>query len=190
VVLIAIGLLAGAVVGAIAAYAQHEQTPTYESQSLLEIDQARAVAASPDDGVVAKLGRLRYKYAGLVKTDSFAGPIASDLHLPTPAVIGALRVTVDPTSLLIGVGARGSDQKRVTEIADAAAGHLVDFANSEQADGKVPHAQRVTFGVVTPAAPAVKVAPTSSRTELVGAGAFLFVALGTIGFGYLWRRDR
>jgi hypothetical protein len=24
---------------------------------------------------------------------------------------------------------------------------------------------------------------------LVGAGAFLFVTLGTIGFGYLWRRD-
>jgi capsular polysaccharide biosynthesis protein len=188
-VLIASGLVVGLIVGAVAAYAVHQGTPTYQSQALLEIDQAHALANSPDDGVVAKLSRLRYKYAGLIRTQVFATPVASGLGLPPGAVVGALYAGVDPNSLLLAIGARSSDRARAESIAGAAAQGLVDYARSEQTAAQIPAALQVTFSIVTPAGPAAKVSPTRRRVELVGLGAFLFVAAGTVGFGYLWRRD-
>ena len=187
--LVAMALVIGVVVGAVAAYAVHAGTPTYQSQGVLEIDQAGAIAASPDDGVVAKLARLRYAYAGLVRTQAFFGPLANSTGLDPTVVASSLYALVDPSSLLLVVGARGSDAARTKTIATAAAGYLVDFARNRQRDAGIPTAQQVTFAVVTPAGDAVKIAPTDHRVALVGIGAFLFVALGTMGFGYLWRRD-
>jgi hypothetical protein len=187
--LVATAIVLGVIVGGIAAYAIHRGAPTYQSQALLQIDQAHAVVASPDDGVVAKLSRLRYSYAGLVRTQAFYGPLAKSLDYDDAVVASSVFTIVDPSSLLMAVAARGSDPAKVEAIAAGAAAHLVDFARSEQRDEGIPVAQQVTFAVVSPASQPVKIAPTDHRVALVGAGAFLFVALGTIGFGYLWRRD-
>jgi hypothetical protein len=187
--LVAAAIALGVVVGGIAAYAVHRGTPTYQSQALLQIDQAHALVASPDDGVVAKLSRLRYSYAGLVRTQVFYGPLAKSLKYDDAVVASSLFTIVDPNSLLLAVAARGSNPQQVKAIAAGAAAHLVDFARSEQRDEGIPVTQQVTFAVVSPASQPVKVAPTDHRVALVGAGAFLFVTLGTIGFGYLWRRD-
>jgi hypothetical protein len=139
--------------------------------------------------VVAKLARLRFAYAGLVRTQVFYGPLADSTGIDTGVVASSVYSVVDPSSLLLVVGARGSDAARTKTIATAAAAYLVDFARDRQRDDGIPTDQQVTFAVVTPAGNAVKIAPTDHRVALVGIGAFLFVALGTMGFGYLWRRD-
>jgi capsular polysaccharide biosynthesis protein len=187
--LAAAALAIGVLVGGVAAFAVHAGKKTYQSQALLMIDQARAVAASPDDGVVAKLARLRYSYAGLVRTQAFYGPLAESLGYDANVVGSSVYTLVDPTSLLLVVGARGSDPNRVKTIATAAADHLVKFAKQQQDGENIPAVQQVTFTVVTPANEPTKVSPSDHRVALVGLGAFLFVALGTMGFGYLWRRD-
>jgi uncharacterized protein involved in exopolysaccharide biosynthesis len=187
--LVAAALAIGVIVGGIAAYAVHRSTPTYQSQALLEIDQARALAISPDDGIVAKLSRLRYKYAGLVRTQDFAGPLAEKIDKDPNAVRASVYAIVDPASLLMAVGARGSNAQLTQQLATAASNHLVDYARTEQNDEKIPSEQQVTFAVVSPAGTPEKIAPSDHRVALVGVGAFLFVALGTMGFGYLWRRD-
>ena len=101
----------------------------------------------------------------------------------------AQRAIADPSSLLLVLGARGSDAAQTKTIATAAADHLVKFARDEQDNEGIPTAEQVTFAVVTPAADPTKISPKDSRVALVGVGAFVFVALGTMGFGYLWRRD-
>src|SRR5947208_10184047 len=67
-------LIVATIVGLAASYAVAKGTHRYQSLALVEIDQPLAIAASPDDGVVAKLSRLRYKYAGLMRTETFAAP--------------------------------------------------------------------------------------------------------------------
>ena len=188
-VLVSAAIVVGFVVAAVAAYAVSKSSPTFQSQALLEIDQAHALAASPDDGVVAKLSRLRFKYAGLVRTQVFAAPVATNTKLPLGAIGGALYAGVDPNSLLLAVGARSGDRTRAQTIAAAGAQELIDYAHTEQTANQIPSAEQVTFSIVTPAGPGAKVSPTHRRIYLVGLGAFLFVAAGTVGFGYLWRRD-
>ena len=187
--LTAAAIAIGVVVAGIAAFAVHSGKKTYQSQALLEIDQARAVAVSPDDGIVAKLSRLRYKYAGLVRTQVFYGPLADSTGLPLGTVASSVYAVVDPSSLLIGLGARGSNAAQAKTIAAAAADHLVSYAKNEQDGENVPKDAQVTFAIVTPAGNAVKISPSDRRVALVGAGTFAFVVLGTLGFGYLWRRD-
>jgi hypothetical protein len=187
--LAAAAIAIGVLVGGVAAYAVHAGKKTFQSQAVLEIDQARAVAASPDDGVVAKLSRLRYVYAGLVRTESFYGPLARSANLDEGLVASSVYAITDPSSLLLVVGARGSNADQTMTIAAAAADHLVKFARDQQDTEGIPTQEQVTFAVVTPAGDPTKISPKDSRSALVGIGAFLFVALGTMGFGYLWRRD-
>ncbi|MDQ1696684.1 MAG: hypothetical protein QOJ03_2037 [Frankiaceae bacterium] len=188
-ILVASALVVGLAVGAVAAYAVKHSSPTFQSQALLEIDQAHALASSPDDGVMAKLSRLRYKYAGLIRTEVFAKPVATNTNLSRGVVNNALYAVVDPSSLLLAVGARANTADKAQSIANAASQQLVDFARTEQETNKIPVTLRVTFTIVTPADTVGKVSPTQRRIDLVALGAFLFVAAGTIGFGYLWRRD-
>jgi capsular polysaccharide biosynthesis protein len=182
-------VVAGLVVGLIAGFATKSTTPTFQSQALLEIDQPHALAISADDGVIAKLSRLRFKYAGLMRTQTFAQPIATKLNLPVGLVAGSLYSGVDPETLVIAVGAKTHNRTQTQQIAVAAAQELIDYTKHEQAQLKIPVADEVTFTLVTPASPAVKVAPTHQRIVLVALGAFVFVTAGTLAFGYLWRRD-
>lgn len=188
--LVAGSLLAGLVAALAAGFATDRTAPTYQSQALLNLDQPRAVALATDDGVVAKLSRLRYKYAGLVRTETFAKPVASQLHLPVLTVLRTLTTSVDQDSLVMAVGARDGNRDRARQIAAAAAQHLVQFTKSQQQADRIPAVNQVTFTIVTPALPAVKIAPSNGKVFLVALGAFVFVAGGALAFGYLWLRDR
>lgn len=188
-ILAGIAIVAGIVVGFIAAVATKHGTKTFQSQAVLEIDQPTAVALSADDGVIAKLSRLRYKYAGLINTEAFAAPVAAKVGLPVGAVLGKLYPIVDPSTLIMAVGARTHDRTQTQELANAGAQELVDYTKREQDSLKVPAAAKVSFTIVTPAGQAAKTAPTNQRVTLVGLGAFAFVAAGTFAFGFLWRRE-
>jgi len=188
-ILAVVSLVVGLVVAYIAAAATKQGAATFQSQAVLEIDQPTAIALSQDDGVIAKLSRLRYKYAGLITTETFATPVARKLGLPIGTVLGELYPIVDPSALVMAVGARTHDRAQAQELANAGAQELVDYTNSEQGALKVPEAAKISFTIVTPAPGAIKIAPSPQRVVLIGLGAFVFVALGTFAFGYLWRRD-
>jgi capsular polysaccharide biosynthesis protein len=180
---------AGLVVGLLAGLATKHTTPTFQSQALLEIDQPHALAVSADDGVIAKLSRLRFKYAGLLRTQTFAQPIATKLNLPVAVVANALYAGVDQETLVMGVGAKTHNREQTQEIAVAGAQELIDYTQREQSKLKIPVVDQVSFSIVTPASPAAKISPTHQRIVLVALGAFVFVTAGTLAFGYLWRRD-
>jgi uncharacterized protein involved in exopolysaccharide biosynthesis len=182
-------VVAGLVVGLIAGFAVKGATPTFQSQALLEIDQPHALAISADDGVIAKLSRLRFKYAGLLRTQTFAQPVATSLGLPVGLVANALYSGVDSETLVMAVGAKTHNRDQTQKIAVAAAQELINYTQREQAKLRIPVADEVSFSLVTPASPAVKVSPTHQRIVLVALGAFVFVTAGTLAFGYLWRRD-
>ena len=188
-ILITGAIVAGVVVGLAGAYATRHTTPTFQSQALLEIDQPHAVAVSVDDGVIAKLSRLRFKYAGLLRTQTLALPVAQKTNLPLGEVASAIFVNVDPDTLVLSVGARTHNRDDTLKIAAATAQELIDYTKREQASLKVPATSQITWTLVTPATPAVKISPTEQRSVLVGLGAFVFVTGGALAFGYLWRRD-
>lgn len=188
-ILIVVSLVAGIVVGFIAAVATKHGTKTFQSQAVLEIDQPTAMALAPDDGVIAKLSRLRYKYAGLINTETFAAPVADKVGLPVGAVLGAIYPIVDPTTLIMAVGARTHNRSLSQELANAGAQELVSYTDQEQASLKVPASAKVSFAIVTPAPVAIKTAPTNQRVTLIGLGAFAFVAAGTFALGFVWRRE-
>lgn len=167
------------VVGVLAGFAAANVGVTYSSQATLLIDQPRAIAASGDEGVVAKLSRLRYKYAGLVTTTRVAGPAAQATGLSEGAASGRLFATVDPTSLLLAVGSRGSDAASTRRLAVAAADALVGYVRSEQERAGIPARQRLTLSVVVPAGPARQISPTLRREAVIGLLAAL-VALGVV----------
>jgi len=187
-VIVAVALVVGAIVGAGSAYAIHRSTPTYQSQALLEIDQPQAIAASGDEGVVAKLGRLRFKYAGLVRTQVFSGPVAQQLGLPQGLVSSSLYALADQQSLLLAVGARTHNGDQARLIAQAASQYLTSYVRNEQNANGIAEAQQVTFTIATPAGAARKVAPTRRRELLVGVFVFIFVAGGVSGLALVGRR--
>lgn len=182
-------VLVATIVGLAAAYATSKGTPRYQSLALVEVDQPRAIAVSPDDGIVAKLSRLRYKYAGLMRTETFQAPVAQNLNVGVGVVAQSLFVGLDQTSLLIAVGAHTSNPAEAQRIANAAAQGLVSYAAKEQVNDNIPAVERISFAVVTPAGPGVKVSPTHTRIALVGLGTFVFIVAGSLAFGYLWRND-
>ena len=188
-ILVLISLVAGIFVGLLAAVATKHGTKTFQSQAVLEIDQPTAVALSTDDGVIAKLSRLRFKYAGLISTQTFATPVAQKLGLPVGAVLGSLYPIVDPSTLIMAVGARTHNAAQATQLAQAGAQELVDYTATEQNALKVPEADKISFSIVTQAGQAVRTAPTNQRVTLIGLGAFAFVAAGSFAFGFIWRRD-
>jgi hypothetical protein len=190
-IVIVASALVGLLLALVAGVAVHRGTPTYQSIAALEIDQPRALVLSPDDGVVAKLSRLREKYAGLVHTTVFAQPVAQQLGLPVGVIQSTLSARIDPDSLLLEVGARAHSQAETQAIARAGAQRLVDYTRSEQAADKIPAEQRVTFTVLTPAGPAGKVLPTQRRGFLSAAGAFILAtALCLVAAGYVGRRKQ
>ncbi len=194
-----VALLAGAilVVGGLAAVLTAPAT-TYQSAATLAIDQPKGIAASADAGVIEKLSRLRFKYRGLVGTQAFArgmpgasgtGGSGSDgsgsggSGSGGSGLGGTLFATVDPSSLLMQVGARGADPTTVRTLAQAAATHLVDYAAQEQERAGVPPEQRFVFQVVTDA-PAAHGLGSSARRW--GAVAAILGALVLAGAGGTW----
>jgi tyrosine-protein kinase len=160
-------VVAGVFVGGLAALLMVTSPPTYQSQAALLIDQPRAIAASGDAGVVAKLSNLRLKYVGIVATSRIAGPAAARAGVPAARARADLSAAASPNSLLLVVIARDENGALVQRLAQAAAQQLVRDVDDEQNRYKIPPAQRFFFSIVTPASPAVKVEPTDKRVAAV-----------------------
>ncbi|MCU1485222.1 MAG: hypothetical protein JWN67_1968 [Actinomycetia bacterium] len=163
-----VALVVGALVGGLLAVAVGRRHETYESRAVLAIDQPLAIAASGSGGIVEKLSRLRGKYAGLVRTDVIAEPVAEHTGQSVGAVRGSLLAAADDTSLLLVVGARTPDPARSKRLASAAADEVVAYAAAEQERYSIPKAQQFTFQVVVPAGNAASVTPQRSRQLRVG----------------------
>ena len=178
-----VALVVGALVAALLAAAVGRKAPVYESRAVLSIDQPLAIAASGSGGIVDKLSKLRGKYAGLVRTDVIAEPVARHLGLPVGAVRSSLVAAADDTSLLMVVGARTADAAQSKRLASAAADEVVAYAAAEQQKYSIPKAQQFTFSVVVPASSATSTGGGRSRQVRVGllgllvAGGIVYAAL-------------
>jgi capsular polysaccharide biosynthesis protein len=161
--------LAGAIVGT--------RTATYESRTAVLIDQPRAIAAAGDEGVIAKLVRLRTKYAGLVPTPRLLQPVADAVHRPLGEVAGSVRVEVPVNSLLLTVVATSSDRHLVGPLSHALGERLRTYAADEQQQADIPADQRFTFAVVAGPSTPTKVSPSRDRALAVAATVGLLLLL-------------
>lgn len=163
VVAATLALVVGLVAAAIAAVVVGSEQVKYQSIATMAIDQPRAIAASGDAGVVAKLSTLRTKYTGLVRTQLFDQPIADKLNVNVNAVRSQLFARAPQDSLLIQVGALTANPKTSQTLAEAAASALTDYVQNEQKDAQIPEINRFTITEVTPAGMGIKVSPTNRR---------------------------
>jgi hypothetical protein len=172
-----------------AAAAWNESKPhVYQSSAALLIDQGAALTFARDEGLVTKLGALRYKYADQVTTTTFAGVVAGKTGMRPGLVHSALSAQVPLRSLLLNVTARSTDQSQPQRIAQAAAQQLSqDLDNEQRVAGVAPKA-RVTLTLVSPAQPAVHISPSRRRSQQLAAGAFGAVLLGAALLRDLTRR--
>jgi len=171
-----------------AALAVLAQTAKYQSLATMAIDQPRAIAASGDAGVIAKLTALRTKYSGLVTTEVFATPIAQELNLNPNLVRSGLFAETPPNSLIIRIGARTGSRDRSQTLAAAAAAALTKYVQDEQVRANVPDGNRFTIDQVSPAGPGQKVSPTRKRV-LAAAGLAGLLAFAAV-FAALSLRGR
>lgn len=144
--------------------------PVWQSRATLLIDQPQAIAVSQDPGIIEKLSRLRFKYAGLVGTADFADLVDD----PTAEAGDAqLLASVPPDSLLLHVGARG-DRDTVQGLSDAGAAALIDYVDRELNELELAPEQRFTLTVVSPASAPQRLDGSRrglALATLVGAGA-------------------
>jgi capsular polysaccharide biosynthesis protein len=177
--LIGVAVVVGIVGAVIAAAAVAAQAATYQSVATMAIDQPRAIAASGDAGVVAKLSALRSKYTGLATTQVFAEPIAQRLGLNPNFVRSKLFAQAPVNSLLILVGAQTGSRQQSRALAEAAATELNQYVQTEQEQADVPQTGRFTITEVSPAGFAAKVSPTNKRIAAAGglAGLLVFAAV-------------
>ncbi|MCW2779322.1 MAG: hypothetical protein JWN17_3047 [Frankiales bacterium] len=184
-------LVVAAAAGAAAAEYRLRRPAVYGSSAVLLIDQEPALSQAASDGVFLKLSRLRAKYVGLVRTAAFADPVAQQAGLSSAAVQSALSATADPTSLLLTLTARGSRADQARELAQVAAEQLSRALALQQASVGIPTSSRVTLTVVTPAGPALHLAPDRRRAELLGLVVAVGLAVpGLLGVDVLRRRRR
>ncbi|MCU1380487.1 MAG: hypothetical protein JWN29_3470 [Acidimicrobiales bacterium] len=165
VVVVIVAVLGAGIAGTLAA----SRTPTYESRTAVLIDQPRAIAAAGDEGIIAKLVRLRTKYAGLVPMPGMLAPVAADLGMPAGEVASAVRVEVPANSLLLTVVARSSERGMVAPVSRAVGRRLGTYAADEQTGAGIPADQRFVFEVVAGPSPAAKISPSGDRALAVAA---------------------
>lgn len=182
---LAIGLLAGA---AVALYA-NSRAKVYQSSATLLIDQSPAVFTTGDEGLLAKLSRLRFKYVGLIKSEAFARPIADDANLPVSLVEAGLSASADINNLLVVITASMPTSTEAHRVAQLAADRLVTYIQDEQFDAKIPVQDQVTFSVITSASPPVQTEPSTKKVLLEGFVVFLVISVaGAVGADLLRRR--
>lgn len=171
----AVGLL----VGGLVAGSFLVRSPVYRSTATLLIDQPAAIALSPNEGLIAKLSRLRFKYTDLVSTDRIAEPVAADLGLATGEVAGSVSASAPANSLLLHVTARNNDPETARRIAQATAEQVAEDARREQIEVGVDPGRRFSFVLVDEASGAAKVQP-STRRAAGAAGVSGLLAAGAV----------
>jgi hypothetical protein len=182
---VVVALIVGAIVGQLSS----SGATSYESRAAVLFDQPGAVAASGDEGVILKLGRLRIKYADLVATDPLVAPTAERLHVPEAAVRGRLRAAVPQSSLLLQVIGRGKSAEAARALTAAAAASLKEYVAEEQRS--LPAAQRITLTIVgEPRRGAAVGAGSHRRLALAGLAAAVTLVLAFIVLeaATSWRR--
>ena len=190
VMLAVLSLVIGLLAGALVAWYANTRTPLFASRATLLIDQQPAVFQSGDEGLLGKLSRLRYKYVGLVHTETFAKPVADDAGLPLLAVEAGLSAAANPNDLLVVVTASMTDAADAHRVAELAADHLVRYVQQEQFDAKIPASDQVTFSVVSPATRPEQIEPSGKKVALEGVIAFLVITVaGAVGADVMRRRS-
>jgi uncharacterized protein involved in exopolysaccharide biosynthesis len=171
-VLTLLALILAAAAGFGAAAWNESKPQVYESSAALLIDQGVALTYARDEGLITKLGNLRYKYADELTTTTFANVVAPKAGVRPGVVHGSLSAQVPLHSLLLRVVARSADRALPQRIAQTAAQQLSTDLDTEQRVGGVPARNRVTLTVVSPAQPSVHIAPSRRRSVQLAAGAF------------------
>jgi hypothetical protein len=180
-------LLAGA--AGFGAAAWNESRPArYQSTAQLLIDQEPALTFSKDEGLVAKLGVLRFKYADEITSTTFAAQVGGLLAEKTDTVHAALSAQTPFQSLLLTITAQSTDANLPQRIAQTAATTIGSDLALAQIAEKIPKGYRVTLAVVSPAEPAVRVSPSRRRSLELGGGSFVAVLLGAALLRDLTRR--
>ena len=159
----------------------------YTSTAVLAIDQPGALAASDDAGVIEKLSRLRFTYAGLVGTDRVAAPVAERLGEPLADVRGRLTAQAELQDLLLRVTGTDDTAAGARRTATALAEVLIAQLAAEQQALRAPPPMRVSLTTVRPAVAVEQVAP--SRTRALAVAVLLGLLSGAaVGGGLLLRR--
>lgn len=170
-----LGVLVGALGVALLTVAAEE--PVFSSEAAIAIDQVERVSAAEGPDIIDKLSRLRLKFGGLVGTRAVAGPVADDVDRDEREVAGALYAFIYPDSLLMAVGARHRDPEAAVEIARAGAEYVVELAEQEQADARVPPRDRYRLTIVSPAERASQQDQPRKRAGIVALGLALVLML-------------
>lgn len=173
------GLLLAFVFGALGAVASLGGTTTYTSKTAMLIDDPYLLATAGDPNQFVKLDELRFKYAGLLNTDSIALPVASRLHLPVNDVIASLSAEVPFNSLLMNVDATASTPREAQLVSQAAANQLTTYVGQEDVRFDIPQGYRFTLSTIDPASAAIAQPPSKTRAVTLAIGlAILGFALG------------
>jgi hypothetical protein len=174
------------VAGAGAALYQRSKPTHYLSYSVLAIDQPLAVAADTGDSTLDKLQRLRSYYAGYLKTEVLAGPIAHQVHLPVGTVEGSVSTLISPANYLIYLFAQAPNPSESQSIAQAASSQLISYVRKRQ--GNINAVNRVVLTEVTNPAIGVKVKESTRKVLVSAAVAFVVVGAAFIIVADLLRR--
>lgn len=154
--------------------------PRYASVASVMLDQPQLLVESASEEPTTKLNRLRLKFASLLQTRTFTGPIAERVGIPADDVASELRFSAPGFTLTLSIEARAPTADGSMAIADAAARALVDYLATEQVRIKVPEDRRIVGTVTEAAGSGVRLEPTTTRTALLGGIAGLFVFGGVL----------
>ncbi|HWB66817.1 MAG TPA: hypothetical protein VG708_08320 [Mycobacteriales bacterium] len=176
--------------GAGAAVYQQSTGASYQSYSVLLIDQPTVIATTPSDAPLTKLQALRYQYAGLLRTDVIGAPVGRQLGVPTAQVESHLTALVDPSSFTFDIVARGADPSSSNKLAQAATEELIHYVRQQQANIGVQAIDRVVLTEVTTPTQGTKIAPGLTKTLASGVIAFIVVGVAFVIIADLLRRRR
>jgi capsular polysaccharide biosynthesis protein len=168
----------GLVFAAVGGIATSAGPDVYQSRATVLIDQPVAISATPFEGTLQKLDRLRFKYAPLLTTKVMRDPVRAEAGVPADHIV-SLIATPRQSSLLVDVFAKADKPDEAKRLADAGAAELGRYAQEEQEGIGVAEPERFSFVSVDPARPGVRVTSGAGRALTVAAVLGLFAAAGT-----------
>lgn len=174
------GLVVGVLLGIPVGDAVSQGTVTYSSHTVMLLDDPLQDATSGDAGALIKMDDLRYKYASLAATYAIAQPVAADLHVPVPVVIGAVSVQVPGNSLLLDVVGTWSTPGFARELSGAMAQGIIQYIQNENTSYNIPASDQLIASVVSPTSDATANQP--SHTRGIAVGLVVFVGAGLVAF--------
>jgi capsular polysaccharide biosynthesis protein len=188
--IVAIAILLGFLVAGLTYHFAGKKDPVYVSTAATLLDQPRTIGLAENSGIIDKLSRLRFKYAGILRSDDVVDAVAKKVGVPRGVAAGAIVTRGDTGSLLLYVGARSGDPKKALALANAFAQQLSSYVVTEQLQAKIPEQQRLTLKVVAPARTTALVSPTKKQRYVSGLGAGLAVGVAFAGVADVVRRRR